>query len=76
MNKSRRKEIAEVLAKLEDLKADVERLQSDEQDAFDALPESVQGGERGDKMQAAADALGEAVDAIDGAVMALEQAAE
>lgn len=51
MNNARRKEIEKITADLEAIKERIEALQEEEQDAFDNLPESIQYGERGDKMQ-------------------------
>lgn len=73
MNKERRKRIEEARAlvdaafeKLEQARSLVEDIQTEEQDAFDAMPESFQDGERGQKSQGALDALGNAFDEIDG----------
>jgi hypothetical protein len=76
MNKQRRKEIAALRARLEDIKSEIETLQEAERDAFDNMPESLQASDKGQQSEAAADALSEAVDAIDGAIMAMETAEE
>ena len=64
MNNARRKEIEKITADLEAIKERIEALQEEEQDAFDNLPESIQYGERGDKMQSAIDNLEYAPDNI------------
>ena len=64
MNNARRKEIEKITADLEAIKERIEALQEEEQDAFDNLPESIQYGERGDKMQSAIDNLEYAADNI------------
>ena len=64
MNNARRKEIEKITADLEAIKERIEALQEEEQDAFDNLPESIQYGERGDKMQSAIDNLEYAADKI------------
>lgn len=51
MNKQRRKAISEIIEQMEDLALRLEELQSDEQEAFDALPDSFRDGEKGDNMQ-------------------------
>lgn len=64
MNKARRKQIEKIIARLEDLKSslesiheDVEGVQSDEQEAFDNIPENLQESERYETAEAAVDAL-------------------
>lgn len=47
MNKTRRKAIDTLMARLEDLRLDVEYLLDEEQDAFNSLPESIQESENG-----------------------------
>ena len=58
MNKARRKELAAIIEKLEQLDAlreeireRLEDIRDDEQDAFDNMPESLQESERGEQMQ-------------------------
>lgn len=76
MNKARRINITKIADNLQALKSDVESIQSEEQDAYDNLPESIQDGERGDRMQEAIDNLDDALTLIDEAVTSLMQAAE
>lgn len=57
MNKERRQRIGKIIEKLEDIAAELEALADEERDAFDNLPESLQYGERGEAMEAAADEL-------------------
>lgn len=64
--------VEEVKALLETIKDDIESAQADEQEYFDNMPESLQGGEKGsdaeaaiNEMQAAADAVGDVIDALD-----------
>ena len=71
MNAQRRKQIndlieqASVLAgKANDLVGEIETLRDEEQDYFDNMPESLQGGEKGDKAQTAIDALDNAVSSM------------
>lgn len=59
MNKQRRKKISEIIEKLEDIVVELEELASEERDAYDNLPESIQYSERGEAMDAAADELNE-----------------
>nr|DAZ51177.1 MAG TPA: hypothetical protein [Caudoviricetes sp.] len=76
MNKARRISITKIADSLQALKSDVESIQSEEQDAYDNLPESIQDGERGDRMQEAIENLDDALTLIDEAVTSLMQAAE
>ena len=76
MNNARRKEIEKITAELEYIKERIEALQEEEQDAFDNLPESIQYGERGDKMQSAIDNLECAADNIQDCLDNLCEASE
>lgn len=76
MNNARRKELQAVADKLEDLKTELERIKGDEQDGFDNLPESLQSGESGQKMEAAIDQIDEAFNALDEALGAIQTATE
>lgn len=76
MNKDRRTRIAALRAELDSIKERLETLRDEEQEAFDAMPEGLQGGERGEKSQAAIDALEIALTDIESAVDNLDYAAE
>jgi len=71
MNKARRKQIAQLLEQLENLKADLDSILEQEQDAFDNLPESLQEGERGQASQTAIESLETAQSAFEEIVDAL-----
>jgi hypothetical protein len=67
MNKDRRKQIAEVIKQLDELRdtisgivSTVEDIQSEEQEYFDNMPESLQSSEKGQAVEAAVDYLGTA----------------
>lgn len=69
MNKDRRSEVAGAIVQLSAIREqidalieEVERIQSEEQDYFDNMPESFQGGEKG---QLAEEAIGNFESAID-----------
>lgn len=71
MNNQRRKEIAAATAFIEQADAllqeaaqILEQAQWEEQDYYDNMPESLQGGEKGDRAMEAADQLQAAVDAL------------
>jgi hypothetical protein len=81
MNKDRRKQIAgvdsligRIREMLEEAKSEAESARDDERDYFDNMPESLQGGEKGERASAAADALDELVSALEEADSALENA--
>lgn len=76
MNAQRRKEIAAVLNELADLRSRIETVQSEEQDAFDNMPEGLQHSERGEKAEQACSALDDAITAFDEIESALNEAAE
>lgn len=71
MNKARRKQIAQLLEQLENLKADLDSILEEEQEAFDNLPESLQEGERGQASQTAIESLESAQSAFEEVVDAL-----
>jgi len=74
MNKARRKAIDELVAKFEDLKCDIESIQEEEQEYLDNMPESLQGGEKGDIAQTAIDEMDSAISSLDEAISSIETA--
>ena len=62
---ARNKRLDEIDATITQAKADLESILEDEQGAFDAMPESLQQGERGEKTQEGLDSLQEAIDACE-----------
>jgi hypothetical protein len=77
MNKKRRKELDELFRRIElakiavesvpdvdDIRTELETTKDAEQEAFDNLPESVQGGERGQAMEASISAMDEALEKL------------
>lgn len=60
MNDARRKRLAAASQLISDAKAILEEVRDEEQEAFDAMPESFQNGEKGEKSQEAIDSLDEA----------------
>lgn len=72
MNKERRKNLREIISILNDAQEKVryakeclDEVQSEEQDAFDMLPEGIQESERGEQIQENADDMEEAVSDLD-----------
>lgn len=76
MNKIRRAEIRSAIDTLNDLRDQVDRLETEEEDSFYNLPEGLQASDRGSKMEDAYGYLSEALDSIDSAIEALENAAQ
>lgn len=74
MSKARRKQLAEIAEQRQELRDRIEQLQEEEQEGYDNLPESLQQGERGQAMELATEQMGTALDSIDNAVQALEEA--
>lgn len=73
MNNKRRKEITNVIRQIENV---VSSILVDEEEAFDNMPEGLQESERGDISQEAQDNLSNAIDALEEAIICLEDASE
>ena len=67
MNKQRREALAKQIAPLEEVKSQLDDLLSEEQEAFDNMPESIQCSEKG---EASSNAIGE----IESAISSIEEA--
>jgi ribosome recycling factor len=65
MNKQRRAEITKAVNMIEEGKAILESVRDEEQDTFDNMPESLQGGEKGSAMEEAVNNLDEAINSLD-----------
>ena len=76
MNKATRAEIAGLMEKLENIKSDIENLQSEEQDKFDNMPEGLQQSENGQKCEAASSALECAMSSLGDVINYLEEASD
>lgn len=73
MNKDRRKSIERIVDKINEIKADLTWVRNDEEEAYDNLPEGIQSSERGDSMQEAIEAMDDADGALQEAVDYLEE---
>lgn len=69
MNNNRRKTIQGIRDSIIDLQTKLEEVQSEEQDAYDNLPESLQNSEKGQVMY-------DALDNIESAISSLNEAME
>jgi t-SNARE complex subunit (syntaxin) len=76
MNDKRRREIRKIKEQIADLAMRLEDIRDQEQESFDNMPESLQQGERGEKMESAINELEEVINDIQYADDKLETAAE
>lgn len=76
MNKQRRIRIEVVQLKLEEILAELNTIMDEEQEAFDAMPESIQSSERGEKIEAGIYNLQCALDGIESINDELNEAKE
>lgn len=58
MNKIRRKAIEDLVTKMSALKGELEKIQDEEQNVFDNMPENLQSSERGMNSEEAIDLMG------------------
>lgn len=65
MNRIRRKELQDIMDLMAQLRDRLESVMDEEQEAFDNLPESIQYGEQGEKMENAIDCMQTALDSMD-----------
>ena len=66
------KEMDTLLAKIEDLKTDLESIQEDEQDKYDNMPEQLQDTDNGCRMYEGIEQLEDLVSRLDSLVSELE----
>ena len=76
MNKARRAELNRIINTIYELQSDIDAIKADEEDARDNMPESLQGTERYEAMDAAVDELDDALSSIDDVIEHLEGAME
>ena len=69
MNQPRRTKLKKIFWKLVDLQTEIRKIEEEEQDAFDNLPESLAASERGDQMQEFIELL----DAAQGSIVATQE---
>ncbi|CAB4134733.1 hypothetical protein UFOVP275_7 [uncultured Caudovirales phage] len=65
MNKTRREKLFKITEQLCDLKSQIEILRDEEQESFDALPDSLQASAGGVKSDEACQMLGDAIDSLE-----------
>ena len=76
MNNVRRKELKAILEEIEEIKSRLENVLLDEEEAFDNIPENLQGTERYEKAEETVEYLADAVDNLDEAISSIEYAIE
>lgn len=76
MNATRRKQIAKVQKRLQEIKSELETIQQDEQNYADNIPENMNGNKKHEKAEGSAQYLQEAVDSLDEIDAALASAVE
>jgi len=76
MNKSRRKEIEELINDIEALSGRIEFTKEDEEEYHDNIPENLQGSEKAENSQTAIDNLENAIDSLDEAINSLNESIE
>ena len=73
MNNKRRKEISKIVATLEDVRDRLSEVVDEEQCAFDNMPESIQGSDRGCNSEEAIGYLSDALDSVQSALEYLDE---
>ena len=73
MNKERRNKISALTKQLEALTNHLSNILTDEEIAFDSMPENLQGSMRGEESEEAIEILSEAIDALRTACENLEE---
>jgi len=76
MNKLRRKQLDEVIDKINNIKDELETIMNDEEEYKDNMPENLQGSERYEIAEAACDSMQEALDLLEDAISSIEEAKE
>lgn len=74
MNEARRKALTSIHAGLETLKEPLEAALEGEREYYDAMPEGLQGGEKGEQSQNSISAMEDAVSSIEDAIGKIEEA--
>lgn len=73
MNKERRAKINDIKCRLEKIKNDLSIILSDEEGAFESMPEGLQYSERGMNSEDSIDSMNEAMENIDNAIDNLDE---
>lgn len=74
MNKQRRGQLQDIIARLEIISEDLESLRDEEDDYRDNIPENLQGSEKYENSENASYSMDEAIDNISSAVDSINEA--
>lgn len=74
MNKNRRDKLVKLSDQISDIMEKLEELRDEELEAFENLPESLNSSERGEAMQTAIGAMGDALSSLENADMQIQDA--
>ena len=72
MNKVRRKKVSDIIGMLRVVYDNIDEIKSEEENAFDSLPEGIQSSLRGEQMEEVVEMLDEVIDHIDEVIDLLE----
>lgn len=75
MNKDRRKALEDLFSQLGSFIGDLEALRDEEQEYFDNMPESLQGGDRGSDAEQAIGSMETALELLEDAIGYVDEAA-
>jgi flagellar biosynthesis chaperone FliJ len=76
MNKLRRKQLDEIIEKIQAASEELESIMNDEEEYRDNMPENLQGSEKYETADAACESMQEAIDQLEEAVSSIESAQE
>lgn len=76
MNKARRKQLEEIIERIQGISEDLESIMSDEEEYRDNMPENLQGSERYEIAYNACYAMQDALDNLEEAISNVETASE
>ena len=74
MNNVRRKALSTLRDTIEDAKSALEALKDEEQEYYDNMPESLQGGEKASAAENAVSMMDDAIDSLETAVSSIDEA--
>jgi prefoldin subunit 5 len=75
MNKDRRTALTKLSARIAEIREELEALRDEEQEYFDNMPESLQGGDKGDVAQTAIGEMESAITSLESAEQEVDNAA-
>jgi flagellar biosynthesis chaperone FliJ len=76
MNKARRKQLADIASKIEELREELESIMNDEEEYRDNMPENMQESERYEKSDEACYEMQNAIDSLEEAISSIETSQE